>query len=353
MNTSSPALVASRLEISEEAAQLSADCELIDLHIDTFIPHRLWGYDPFSRHKSALLGRHLFGHLDHPRCEDGGMTGALWSITTNPFRLKGSRWRVFQRNLVKLQGLIRDSNGRAGLVTNRREYDAVRATGAHAAMICIQGGNAIEAAPEGVASIADDAVIRITLVHLTNSSLGTTNSPHHLVRGSKGLTSMGKTFVEQCNDRRVFVDLAHIHPRGFWDAVEAHNSDQPLIVTHTGVNGVRPHWRNIDDAQIKAVADTGGVVGVIFAGMFLSRKGGPTDGAMVVEHLEHIIDVGGEEVAAIGSDFDGAITPPHELRGGETYPVLVHHMLARGWSHDRIRRVFATNFLDSFGRLRP
>ncbi len=353
MNTSSPALVASRLQISQEAAELSADAELIDLHIDTFIPHRLWGYDPFSRHESALMGRHFFGHLDHPRCEDGGMTGALWSITTNPFRLSGSRWRVFQRNLARLEALIRGSEGRAGLVTNRREYDAVRATGAHAAMLSIQGGNALESAPEGVASIPGNGVIRITLVHLTNSSLGATNSPHHLVRRNKGLTSAGKTFVEQCNAQRVFVDLAHIHERGFWDAVEVHDREQPLIVTHAGVCGVRPHWRNIDDNQIKAVADTGGVVGVIFAGNFLSRSGGPRDGRMVVEHLEHIIKVGGENVAAIGSDFDGAISPPHELRGGETYPVLVQHMLSRGWSHDRIRRVFATNYLDSFERLRP
>ncbi len=345
--------MASALGVSTEAVQITRDVEVVDLHLDTFIPHRLWGYDWFARHKSGPVGRHFFGHVDWPRLADGGLTGAIWSITTNPFRPTGNRWSIFQHNLGRIRGLLEGSGGRMRLVRTHSEYLEARAAGAHAAMLGIQGGNALESAPDGVASIPDRAVVRITLVHLTNASLGASSSPHHYVRGDKGLFDLGRDFVRQCNAERVFVDLAHIHEKAFWDAVEVHDPSQPLIVTHTGVDGVRPHWRNLTDAQCKAVADTGGVIGVIFSDQFLQRSGGPRDAQMIVEHLEHICDVAGEEAAALGSDYDGAISPPSDVPGADTYPVLVQHMLKRGWSSERIERVLGGNYLASFARLRP
>lgn len=345
--------LAAQLGVSTEAVGLARDAEVVDLHLDSFIPHRLWGYDWWTRHDGGgPLGRHFFGHMDWPRLADGGLSSGQWSITTNPFRSAGSRWTTFQRNLDNLQALIAGSEGKMRLVTDHAAYQRARADGAHAAMIAIQGGNALDAAPEGLASI-DDLVLRVTLVHLTNSWLGATNSPHHKVRSDKGLTAKGRAFVEQCNDRRVFVDLAHIHEKAFWDAVEVHDARQPLVVTHAGVDGVRPHWRNLTDEQIRTVADTGGVIGVIFEPNFLARRGGPRTGEMVIEHLEHIIDVAGEDAAALGSDFDGAIRPPADIAGGHTYPVLVQYMLDRGWSESRIRKVLGENFLRSFAALRP
>lgn len=59
---------------------------MIDLHVDTLIPPRPWGHDPLARHRSGPFGRYFFGHVDLPRLTDGGLDGAMWSITTNPFR---------------------------------------------------------------------------------------------------------------------------------------------------------------------------------------------------------------------------------------------------------------------------
>ena len=86
---------------SAEAVSLCQESELIDLHIDTFIPPRLWGYNPLKRNKNWIFGRHFFGHLDVPRMQEGGVSGAMWSITTNPFRSAKKRWTVFLENLKK------------------------------------------------------------------------------------------------------------------------------------------------------------------------------------------------------------------------------------------------------------
>lgn len=348
-----PGEVARRLGISEEAARLARDCEVVDLHVDTFIPPRLWGYDPLRRHGAALAGRWFFGHLDLYRIFEGGLGGAMWSITTNPIRGRRGRWRAFQRNLAGLRALVDRSGGWMRVARDATEYREARAAGAHAVLISVQGGNALDGAPEGAASIPDDAVVRVTLVHLTDSGLGATSSPLGLLRRDKRLTPAGRDLVRRLDERRIFVDLAHAHERTFWDAVDAHDRSLPLVATHTGVVGARPHWRNLDDRQLKAIADTGGTIGIIFSAQFLRRQGGPRDGRMVVEHMEHVIRIAGEDSVSVGSDYDGAITPPRDLRGGECYPRLVQHMLDAGWGHERIAKVLGGNFLRCLAALRP
>jgi membrane dipeptidase len=356
MTTTEPAVeaatLAARLGISLEAVQLTRATDVIDLHLDTFILPRLWRYDVFARHDGGPLGRRFGGHVDVPRLRDGGLTGAMWSITTNPFRSAPMRWRVFLDNLARLRALVAGSGGLLAEVRTLAEYRAARARGAHACLLAIQGLNAIAAAAHGIASIPDDCIVRATLVHLTPSVYGGTSSP--LGRGRDvRLTALGHDTVRTMNARRMFVDLAHIHERAFWDVVATHDRTQPLLSTHTGVSGVRPHWRNLTDDQLRAIADTGGVVGIMFHENFLRRRGGPRDGAMIVEHVAHVIRVAGEDVAAIGSDFDGMITPPADVASADAYPRLVQHMLDAGFGADRIRKILGGNFLRALGALRP
>ncbi len=352
-DTSDDATHARKLGCSLDAVQLTRRCELVDLHVDTFIPPRLWGYDPLARHRGGPLGRLFFGHLDVPRMLDGGLDGAMWSITTNPFRTRAARWRAFQKNLAALRALIARSAGRLLEARTLAGYRAARARGAHACLLAIQGLNALEGAPAGVLSLPDDGIVRATLVHLTNAVYGATSSPLGAGRRDKGLTAAGREAIAQLNARRIFVDLAHIHERAFWEAVAVHDRSQPLIVTHTGVAGVRPHWRNLTDGQIRAVADSGGTVGIIFQASFLRRRDGPRDAGMVVEHVAHVMRVAGEDFVSLGSDFDGAITPPPDLPGADCYPRLVQRLLERGLTDRQVEKILGANFLRAFGLLRP
>lgn len=346
-------VAARRLGVSKEAIELVRRSDVIDLHVDSDIPRRLFGYDLARRHGRWPFFGVCFGHLDLPRALEGGLSGAMWSITTNPVRSRAGRWRVFLENLDRVSRFVSESGGRIALARNHAEYRHARAAGAHACMLAIQGGNALEAAPDGPRSIPSQAITRVTLVHLTSSTYGASSSPLSWLTREKRLTNAGIDAVRQLDEARIFVDLAHLHPCGFWDVVRVHDKSQPLIATHTGVSGVRPHWRNLDDAQIKAIADTGGTIGIIFAKHFLQRAGGPRDGRMIVEHIEHVIRVAGEDFVSIGSDYDGLIVPPHDLRSATTYPRLVQHMLDRGFSTERVGKVLGGNFLRCFRQLRP
>ena len=336
------------LGVSETAVALCRDALFLDLHIDTLIPPRLWGYDILKPHKPWFGGR-FFGHLDVPRLEEVGMDAAMWSITTNPFRTIRGRYRTFLKNLHHFSELVQSNPTRLRWIRN---VDDLQGVGI-GVLLSIQGGNALEGADESVWTILDERLLRVTLVHLTNSVYGASNAPVHRFRRHKGLSASGRALIEALNEKRVFVDLAHIHPHGFWDALDVHTDVLPPIVTHTGLSGVTAHWRNIDDRQVRAIADRGGVVGVMAHAGFLKRPSGPRGVAMIVEHIEHLMNVGGEDVCAIGTDFDGAIIPPRGFRDGLMYPRLVQAMLDRNHSPEVIKKLLGQNFRDSFKLLRP
>lgn len=344
---------ASELGVSTEAVSAARSSHLIDLHIDTFIPVRLWNYDIEKRHDLGTLRGRFGGHLDLPRIKEGGLSGAMWSVTTNPFRSKTGRYKTVQKNFKRMRKMIAKTNGKIEIVSSVQDYRRVVSEGRHACLFAIQGGNALDGVSDAGHSdwLIDPDLTRVTLVHLTNSTVGESSSPYQAVP-QRGLTDVGRSLIERLNEHRVVVDLAHIGKEAFWQAMEIHDSTQPVMVTHTGVEAVTDSWRNLDNKQIRAVVDTGGVVGIMFHTPFISRRG-PQDCSMVIDHIEHVINIAGEEAVSLGSDYDGAITPPKDLRSGNSYPRLVQEMLQRNWSTSRIENVLGENFLRSWARLRP
>ena len=151
--------------------------------------------------------------------------------------------------------------------------------------------------------------------------------------------------VELLNERKVLVDLAHISARGFWSACEAHAKDTPFVVTHTGVSGVHRHWRNLDDDQIRAVARSGGVVGIMYHAPFLGDR--PWAGRVdtIARHIAHVLDVAGEDTPALGSDWDGSIITPRDMPTCLELPRLVAALLKRGLAERVIQKILGQNFL--------
>jgi membrane dipeptidase len=320
------------------------------LHIDSFIWTRVFGYDITRRHGSGLFGARFYSQVDLPRLRAAHVGGALWSITTNPWRARSNRARAFSQNLAQLERVFASVPDEVALVTDDASYRAARASGRHAAFVTIQGGNAVD--DEGALQLlADGKVIAVTLMHLSNSSLGRSSAT---MRGSmSGLTDKGRAYVEQLNAMHVFVDLAHISREGFFAAIDAHDRTQPLLVSHTGVRGVYDAWRNIDDEQLRAVAATGGVIGVIFHGGYLDGSylhGGAA--RLIVDHIEHIVRVVGDDHVALGSDWDGLIATPRDVPTCLELPRLVQLMLERGFSTERVRKVLGGNFLRALRALR-
>jgi len=193
-----------------------------------------------------------------------------------------------------------------------------------------------------------------------------------------GLSIAGHEAIERMNALGILVDLSHCGRRTAADAIR--NSKRPVAFTHTGCHALAPHPRHRTDDELRAVAASGGVIG-IFVMPYLAKGRQPT-AADVIAHLEHAIDVAGEDHVSIGTD--GQVSPtevtpefvaafrkntlerkalgiaaPYETEDGylfasdlntpRRFETLAGQLLARGHGEERVQKVLGGNLLRVFG----
>jgi membrane dipeptidase len=324
---------------TEQARALHAANPAIDLHADTLMWSRWLGYDLHQAHEPPLWRAALGGHVDVPRLRQGGVGAQFFSLVSLPVadRVRGQA-RVVSEQIDVLVDAIARQPADLRLARTGADIDACRREGAIAALLGIEGAHALDGDLDQVQAFARRGVRYLGLLHLTANEAG--YPAYGLGRHDhEGLTPWGFDLVRRCEASGVLVDLAHINRRGFLDACAV--ATRPLIVSHTGVLGVFEHWRNIDDSQLRAVAEKGGVVGVIFYPRYLGGDGLDP----VVKHLLHIIDVVGEDAPALGSDWDGFIVPTRELADPRGLPLLTDALLAAGVSERVIGKILRGNVL--------
>ncbi|PQA88750.1 dipeptidase [Hyphococcus luteus] len=197
---------------------------------------------------------------------------------------------------------------------------------------------------------------------------------------NKGLTEFGREAVAKLNARNVLVDLSHAGEQTTLDAIEA--SAAPIAITHTGCAALAPHPRNKTDAELRALAEKGGVAGIYF--MPYLTPGRQHMAEDIVLHIEHAVDVCGEDHVGIGADqsvtgiddMEGyrkrhredvenrkrlGIGAPNEdpdillavpdLQGVEQFQTIADRLLARGHSPRRIEKILGGNFLRLFAEV--
>ena len=160
-----------------------------------------------------------------------------------------------------------------------------------------------------------------------------------------GLTEAGERLVRRCNELGILIDLSHMNEAGFWDV--AGLSDAPLVATHSNAHAICPHARNLTDRQLHAIRDSGGMVGLNFATAFLRP-----DGRMLPEvpfeimmrHLDHLLEILGDDHVGIGSDYDGAVVPEQLISVAEL-PQLTDAMQAHGFDKPLIEKLCFGNWL--------
>lgn len=191
--------------------------------------------------------------------------------------------------------------------------------------------------------------------------------------GDAGLSDFGRGVVERCNTRRVLVDLAHGGRRTTREAIAA--SSAPVLISHTGCAALADLPRNTHDAELRALAERGGVAGILFW-PFLRTEGQPMANDLL-RHIEHAIDVCGEDHVGIGSDNsisgvpmtleyrkdnaefmqmlleDGTLTPGRstdlvtflpDLNHPRRFETIAAMLSSRGHTDARIAKVLGGNF---------
>lgn len=322
-----------------DARALHREYPAIDLHADTLMWSRWIGYDLHKRHTPPLPMSALGGHVDVPRMRQGGMGAQFFGLVSLPFlgRTQGLA-RSVDEQIDALEEAILRKPSNLRLVKNADEVAQCKKDDVMGALLGIEGAHTLEGNLDKLTHYANRGVRYLGLLHFSSNEAGYPAYGRDM-RPDEGLTRWGFELVERAEKLGVVVDLAHINRKGFLDACSV--SRKPVMVTHTGVLGVHEHWRNIGDDQLRAVADTGGCVGVIFCPKFLGGDGIEP----VVKHMLHILDVIGEDGPALGSDWDGFIVPTKGLADPTGLPLLTDALLKAGVSERVVGKILRDNVM--------
>jgi membrane dipeptidase len=157
-------------------------------------------------------------------------------------------------------------------------------------------------------------------------------------REGVGLTHFGRDLVREMNRLGMLIDLAHISPAGFFDALEI--TAKPVIFSHGNAKTLCDHPRNLADDQLKALAENRGVIGLSYVPFFVDEKAPTLE--RLLDHVDHVASLVGIDTVGLGSDFDGGGTL---LKDATEVPRIVEGLIRRGYSENDIRKILGENTL--------
>lgn len=200
-------------------------------------------------------------------------------------------------------------------------------------LLTIEDGGVCGSNLENVKKVFELGVRLITLTWNYENAFGFPN------RKDGGLKPLGIEAVQEMNRLGILVDVSHLSDDGFWDVQKY--SKKPFVASHSNARAVTGHPRNLTDEMIRAVAESGGIIGLNFAPDFLG-EGGVSRVSDMVRHVLHIREKGGSGVLALGSDFDG-IGGTLEIGGPDQFVLLWEALRKAGMSETELEGMWYGN----------
>ncbi len=227
--------------------------------------------------------------------------------------------------------------GRIEPILTKEDLMRADKNGGAYSILAIEGGEALGGDTNTLSMYYDAGVRLITL---------TWNWANEIAEGvcedrGGGLTDFGRQVVSAMENMGIMIDVSHLSKKGFWDVIDC--TEKPFIASHSCVEALCSHIRNLDDEQIKAIIEREGVIGVNFYPEFLSDTG-RARAERIYEHIEYILGMNGENSVGFGSDFDGVDLLPDDMSGAEDIQKLISVMAGKGLPSELIEKIAFGNF---------
>ena len=364
---------------------MSNDCvtkELLifDAHCDT--ANVL--YDP-----SSYFIKENKNHLTIDNARLGGLKAQIFALYVNPAY---APYRSLKKALLLYQALENKlfSSGKAIKVTSTMEMESALKKDKLACWISLESGHIIENSVEILESFYKLGIRSMILTHTKNTDWADSSGdkPEH-----DGLTKLGKKIIAKMDELGMVIDVSHSSDKTVEDVLEI--SKMPIMASHSCCRALCDIPRNISDDLIREIANRNGYIGVNFWPAFLKKsiydqvmeniekysgwfekeiKGKENDPdvinkaemglytkivegnnnvdlSAIIDHIVHIIDIGGVDCVGLGSDFDGIPSTPTDLTDVSCYPALVNELSDQGFKDNDIRKIMGlnlSNFLKNF-----
>ncbi|MEN3334664.1 MAG: rane dipeptidase [Blastocatellia bacterium] len=336
---------------SERAVELHNKLLVADLHADSL----LWARD--------LLERGTRGHVDIPRLIEGNVALQAFTIVTKTPRNQNienntgdtdnitllavaERWpikawsslterAIYQAH--KLQDTAERSVGKFTLIRTSSELSAyldrrIKEPQITAGFLGIEGAHALDGNLDNLDRLYAAGVRMMAPTHFFDNDIG--GSAHGVAKG--GLTDKGREMIRRMEAKKMIVDLAHASPATIEDVLAI--ATRPVVVSHTGVKGTCDNTRNLSDEQLKAIAKTGGVIGIGFWDTAVCG----TDAKAIARAIRYTANLVGVDHVALGSDNDGAVVAPFDISG---VVEITDALLEDGFTDEEIGKITGRNTL--------
>ncbi|MEJ2543065.1 MAG: dipeptidase [Calditrichaceae bacterium] len=371
-----------RLQAQVDYKILHKNALVADLHNDAL----------YSKVKgNNIESGNKYGQFDLFAMRDGGVDVQFFAVWPNPGQFGvQSAYDQADAMIDSFDVVIkRQSDIMAKALSPQDIFDII-SNGKTAACLGLEGGDALENDLNRIDYFYKRGVRYIGLTW-NNSLVWASSARDESTRywkGKKGLGAFGRLVVNRMNELGMMIDLAHVGEETFYDVIE--HSSKPVIVSHSSVYNICPHYRNLKDEQIKTLAKNGGVLFINFYPGYLvdgfnqvyrnarkeadaiqdslsmTENHAPFSRArfihqridslypgvsVVVDHIEYVINLVGEDYVGLGSDYCGMAIPPAGLENVSKLPNITRELLRRGRTEDTIKKILGGNFLRVFNQI--
>ncbi|MFD2247412.1 dipeptidase [Pontibacter ruber] len=368
---------------AQDYKQVHQNAVVIDTHNDVLI-EVMRG----QKLEDDLRGK---AHSDLNRFKEGGVDVQVFSVWSDETYTKGRGFKYANAQIDSLYSIAARNADRMVVVKTPAELEKAVQENKLAAMIGVEGGHMMEDNLKYLDALHKRGTSYMTLTWNNSTSWATSakdEASGTVPNAKKGLNNFGKKVVKRMNKLGMLVDLSHVGEQTFWDAINT--TTKPVIVSHSCAQHFNPHFRNLNDEQIKAIGKNGGVIHLNFFSGFLdsefearkkafdARHKAETDSlkqqkwnndditlyisrkypedadalrpplSLLLDHMDHIVKLIGVDHVGLGSDFDGITSTPKQLDSVADMPLITRELLARGYSQADVEKILGGNFLRIF-----
>ncbi len=297
---------------------------IVDWHIDTF--------SVLDNQRRSFFVESTEGQADLPRLRRGGIVSAFASLSSDSVNNKADKdFHNIDSQLNLIEKNVALNPEKLIIVKSAEDIRKIIVEGKFGIVIHLEGCQLFELGIDLLDEFYNRGLRSLSLTWNEKNAFATSGSVNQI----DGLTLKGRSLVEKIKEYRILVDVAHLNKPCFWDL--AGMGVKPLIGSHCACQKVTSVEYDLDDSQIKAIADSGGLVAV----HLVKRKN--RNLYEVVKNILHIIEIVGSDYAAIGSDFDGAELI-EELDSAEKMVFMIEELIKAGLKNEEINKICWKNF---------